>query len=129
MNQPPAIDENNPVETLLEQFRDRPVFLRTLPGNNGDKLIEEGTRHCFASRGIRLVATPEQAGVIAINGGGAMNDIWSFGLNILRELCLAHAQTPLIVLPSSFYFSKPQPGFGSMFADRPAPVWLICRVR
>jgi exopolysaccharide biosynthesis predicted pyruvyltransferase EpsI len=58
-----------------------------------------------------------------------MNDIWSFGLETLEELGTAHPATPLIVLPSSFYFTKPRPNFRTIFRDRTAPVRLFCRER
>jgi exopolysaccharide biosynthesis predicted pyruvyltransferase EpsI len=115
------------VASLFRELGVQRAYFRTLPGNNGDQLIELGSRHFFAGHGVRLVRSPKAADAIVINGGGAMNDIWVFGLELLERLASEHADRPLIVLPSSFYLSKARSELAAALRGRSAPTWLFCR--
>jgi exopolysaccharide biosynthesis predicted pyruvyltransferase EpsI len=115
------------VDELLARCRGCRVFFQRLPGNNGDLLIEAGTRHAFRRHDITLVPSPELAEMIVINGGGAMNDIWMFGLEKLERLASDYPRTSLVVLPSSFRLRYHRPEMFEALSGRGTEVTLFCR--
>lgn len=114
-----------PLSTALASYRNKPVFFEPLHGNNGDKLIEMGSRELLSQLGIRLVNRPEQAAVIVFNGGAGMTDIWVHGFETLATYNQRYPDIPLIVCPSSFWFT--QTDFPALFRDRRAPAWVYAR--
>jgi len=115
------------VRDYLSQYRERRVLFDSLHGNNGDALIEMGSRIALQSAGVRLVHKPEEAELIVLNGGAAMTDIWTHGLNTLRKYNELFPDTPLLILPSSFSFK--QTDFATLFNERKSPAFLFARER
>jgi hypothetical protein len=64
-----------PVAAELAPYRGRAIFFEPLEGNNGDKLIQLGSRTLLRSLGVILMREPKHAEVIVFNGGFAMSDI------------------------------------------------------
>lgn len=77
------------------------IFFEPMWGNNGDRLIKEGSLAIFHDLKIRLVNFPDRAEAIVINGGGAMTPDWG-GLDVLDSYIKKYNR-PLIILPSSFF--------------------------
>jgi len=116
-----------PVAEALERFGGRRVFFEKLQGNNGDRLIELGSVRALEQSGAQIVDSPHQADAIIMNGGAGLTDIWKHGFETLRRYNTRHADTPLIVLPSSVLFEKSD--FASLFVGRRAPAVLYARER
>jgi len=76
------------------------IFFEPMWGNNGDRLIKEGSLSLFRDLGISLVKKPIMADAIVINGGGAMTSDWG-GLDVLNSYIKKYDKK-IIVLPSSF---------------------------
>jgi exopolysaccharide biosynthesis predicted pyruvyltransferase EpsI len=111
----------------LSQYSGKRVFFEPLEGNNGDKLIEMGSHTLLHSIGVKLVNNPQNAEAIVINGGAGMTDIWSHGFGTLKNYNTRYPNTPLIILPSSFVFTKTD--FPALFRDRIAPAFVYARER
>lgn len=79
------------------------IFFDPMWGNNGDRLIKEGSLAVFHDLGIKLINFPDHADAIVINGGGAMTSEWG-GLNTIHFYAKKYNK-PLIILPSSFFGS------------------------
>ena len=62
-----------------------------------------------------------------IGGGGHMIEGFTSGPRMLSELARSHPETPLAVLPASFYF--PNEPFDALLPPDRAPVTLFCRER
>jgi len=122
-----SITTLKPLHVELAQFRGKRIFFEPLEGNNGDKLIEMGSHTLLQSIDAKLVSNPKQADAIVVNGGAGMTDIWSHGLGTLRKYNSLYADIPLIILPSSFSFTKTN--FASLFCDRKAPAFIYARER
>jgi len=121
----PSSTSLNSVENKLSQHRGKKVFFDRLHGNNGDKLIEMGSQIALQAAGVRLVRRPQDAELIVINGGAAMTDIWSHGLNTLRNYNSQLPEIPLVILPSSFSFTTTD--FAALFRERKSPAFLFAR--
>jgi len=63
--------------------------------------------------------------VIGIHGGANVNDLWGHGITILRTLLELYPDTPLIILPHTFWFTETD--FASIFDGSTQPVHLFCR--
>jgi len=122
--QTPLLDS---LQTVLMPYRGKPVFFEPLHGNNGDRLIEMGSRELLARLGITLVNQPDQAAVILLNGGAGMTDIWVHGFETLATYNRRYPTIPLIICPSSFWFT--QTDFPALFRDRRSPAWIYARER
>lgn len=116
-----------PLDAELAQFRGKRIFFEPLEGNNGDELIEMGSHTLLRSIDAKLVGNPKQADAIVVNGGAGMTDIWSHGLGTLKKYNSLYSDVPLIVLPSSFSFTKTD--FSALFRDRKAPAFIYARER
>jgi len=112
---------------FLGQRLDVPTFFEPLGGNNGDELIRMGAEHLLTKLAISRVASPDEARLIVINGGGGMNDIWRKGLEDFHRLRSTHPDTEIVIGPSSFYFE--QTDFAALIAAGRAPVTIFCRER
>lgn len=116
------------VEGLLRQYKDSLMFFEPLAGNNGDKLIEIGSRFLIEKLELKTVEKPNDADFIVINGGGGLAvEFWNPEFKTLREYAQGFKDKPLIVLPSSYYFEKSD--FPSCFCERTAPTFLFARER
>jgi exopolysaccharide biosynthesis predicted pyruvyltransferase EpsI len=115
-----------PVSTsdVLAPYRDRPVYLHEVSGNNGDELILRGSQFLLKRHGCVPVSTPEEAEVLLINGG-FKSDFWPFANETIREFSINHPDKPLVILPSSYLFSETD--FPALFAGRHAPVTIMAR--
>lgn len=98
-----------------------------LVGNNGDRLILAGTQRIYKDLGVKLVDRPEDAGLIVIGGNGGMIETFKVIPGIFRRYCQEYPNTPLCVLPSSFYY--PTRPLAEDIGQRSAPVVLFCRER
>lgn len=98
-----------------------------LVGNNGDRLMVLGTEMVYADLGVRLVDDPREADLIVIGGSGGMLERFKWIRHAFRTMSQTYPDTPLCVLPSSFYF--PTRPFGEEVGTRRAPVTLFCRER
>lgn len=115
----------NTIESQLAPYKGRPVFFDPLYGNNGDKLIEMGSRLMLKRAGIKITNNPIAAELILLNGGAAMTDIWEHGFKTLSTYNRSFPCTPLIILPASYSFKKTD--FASMFEGRRAKAKLFTR--
>jgi exopolysaccharide biosynthesis predicted pyruvyltransferase EpsI len=116
------------VSATLQKYRAKKLFFDPLDfGNNGDKIIELGTRSLFESIGITPVRKRATADVIVLNGGGAMSDLYTGGIAAVEEANRKYGHIPLIVLPQSYYFERTE--FPRLFRGRSAPVTLFARER
>lgn len=105
----------------------RPVYFEPLSGNNGDRLIEMGSRHVLTQHGIAFAATPAEADAIVINGGAGMTDLWQAGLDVLGRYARIHPDKPLAVLPTTFSLAPAK--LASILAPRRGPTLLLGRER
>lgn len=119
-----ATSNRSTVAEELESYRGNDVFFEPLSGNNGDKLIEMGSRLALRRAGIHLVHRPEQAELIVVNGGAGMTDVWK-AVHRLERYTKGFPATPVLVLPSTFYFTTTD--FPSIFAHREREVTLFSR--
>jgi exopolysaccharide biosynthesis predicted pyruvyltransferase EpsI len=119
------LDQLPSIETTLENYRGRKVYFDLLKGNNGDILIELGSRHALERFGITTVDSPRQADLIFINGGGAMTRDWLVGFAALEKYNQSFPDIPLLVFPSTFDINEVD--FAHMFTKRRSPAWLYAR--
>ena len=99
-----ATAPESPFGRCLREHAHLPVFFEPLSGNHGDTLIRLGTEHLLDKLGFERVEKAEDAGLIVVNGGGAMNDIWRFGIDTFGHWRAACPDTPIVIGPSSFRF-------------------------
>ena len=118
------MDHLTTVAEELAAYRGRHVFFEPLSGNNGDKLIEMGSRVALSRAGVALVRRPEQAALIVVNGGAGMTDVWG-AVHRLESYTKGFPGTPILVLPSTFYFTATD--FSSIFTNRESGVTLYSR--
>ncbi|PSR19086.1 hypothetical protein C8255_04025 [filamentous cyanobacterium CCP3] len=119
---------NQSVEDLLRQYKESLIFFEPLAGNNGDKLIEMGSRFLIEKLELKTVEQPDEADLIIINGGGGLAvEFWNPDFKTLREYAQGFKNKPLVVLPSSYYFESSD--FCSCFIGRTAPTFLFARER
>lgn len=111
-------------EELL-RYQGKSVFFEPLQGNNGDKLIEMGSLELLSQCGVHRVKKPQRAELIVLNGGAGMTDIWTHGFQTLQTYNRNFPRTPLIICPSSFWFTKTD--FPALFRDRIAPASIYAR--
>lgn len=94
-------------------------------GNHGDSLIEFGAEKLFKDVGAQFSNNPETADLLLLGGGGHMVEGFTSGPRMIRELSHAYPDTPLAVLPASFYF--PHTSFAALIPESRAPITLFCR--
>ena len=120
----------SPAQAWIHHLRDIgpvPTFFEPLEGNNGDRLIQMGARHAFHEAAVPLVDCPEDAEHIVLNGGGAMNDIWQGGFDVLRRYAERFPHKPMTVGPSSYLFHETH--LIDVLADREATITMFARDR
>lgn len=116
------------VTQVLGRFKGKRCFLEEGGGNNGDELIRRGSRLALQEAGIEFVPTLQEAEVIVYRGGGSMNDCYSpSGPIKLKQFQLESPETPIVVLPQSYFFTHLD--FPALFANRRSPVYLFARER
>jgi exopolysaccharide biosynthesis predicted pyruvyltransferase EpsI len=96
-----------PVAALLADYRGARAFFDPLVGNNGDRLIEMGSRRALADAQLNLVDDVQQAELIIMNGGYGISDLYLEGLQTLRHYGTQYPDVPLVVLPSSIRVDAP----------------------
>jgi exopolysaccharide biosynthesis predicted pyruvyltransferase EpsI len=112
------------VSEALRRWSGQPASFVSLPGNNGDRLIEIAGRAALSECGLVTARRPESAAVIVVNGGGAMAAGFR-GLEALAALARRFPRTPLVVLPS--LFDVLAPSFHDALQAHRAPVLLFAR--
>lgn len=100
------IEPASPFSQLLEQIKEFRIFFEPLKGNNGDALIRMGMMELFDYHGIVSTDKPDDADIILLCGGGAMNDEWPTGAaQVLDDYMKRFPQKRFVVGPSSYYFT------------------------
>lgn len=113
------------METLLP-YSGADVFLEPLDGNHGDRLILLGTERVMRQMDFRRVDDPHKADLILVNGGGGLFvQPWCSDLHRFRAYAQGFIDTPMVVLPSSFYWGNAN--LAECFARRRAPATLFAR--
>lgn len=111
---------------LLEEYRGARVFFDNLPfGNNGDLLIEMGSRHIHQHVGLRYVDAPRDADLLLLRGNGSFLEDDPAVLNILLRYAREHADIPLCVEPSTFTYTETR--LAQLIPPREAPLYLFAR--
>jgi exopolysaccharide biosynthesis predicted pyruvyltransferase EpsI len=116
-------------DEVLARFRGARLFFEPLSGNNGDRLIEMGSRVAHEQAGLVTVESPHDADLITIRGNGAMNDLFGYqsGIGSLRAYATRYADVPLCVEPSTFQFANVD--LKALLEPRQAETWLFARER
>ncbi|MEL7472573.1 MAG: polysaccharide pyruvyl transferase family protein [Planctomycetota bacterium] len=118
------------VDQALESLKGLRVYFDPIWGNNGDDLIRWGAERALQRHGLDLTRELSSAQAIVVNGGGSLIDIRGpsrVPQDNLKRYAQAHADKPLVVLPSSVLFEDTD--FGSFFAGRETPAWVFARER
>jgi len=113
---------------VLSEIRDKhghTFFLDPLFGNHGDSLILMGCRRLLGNLSIDQKRNIAEVDVIALNGGGAMTDLYPNVLAKIRDYSGAHPDKPLVIMPSSFDFKNTD--FAGLFRGRTAPAYVFAR--
>ncbi len=117
---------------FLASFRGRKIFHPPLAdhrgrlvGNNGDRLMVLGTDIVYNELGIRRVNRAQDADLIVIGGNGGMLERAYHIPRIFRECSQGFPDTPMCVLPSTYFYPSGQ--FGEEIGKRTAPLTLFCR--
>jgi exopolysaccharide biosynthesis predicted pyruvyltransferase EpsI len=113
------------VAQVLRRWTGQAVTLVCFPGNHGDRLIELGSRAALSREGLRLTSSSRNAAAIVINGGAAVTEAYR-GMEWLVSVASRYADTPLLVLPSTFQLGDPERLLSALRA-RSAPVTLFAR--
>lgn len=114
------------VQQLLEKENTKKAafFFEPLSGNNGDKLIEMGSRELFKRLNLKMVNNPQNANIIIVNGSGGMTAHWG-AFEIVKHYIESYPETTIIVLPSSW--DLPNESFSSLFKNRSKPCYFFAR--
>lgn len=111
---------------LLADYRGGSIFFEELPfGNNGDLLIEMGSRHTHRESGLRYVSDPKDAHLLILRGNGSFLENDHVVLNILLRYARDYPDVPLCVEPSTFLYKKLQ--LKELLPARTAPLYLFAR--
>lgn len=115
------------IETL-NGLRGKSIFFEPVGGNNGDTVIELGTRELFRRLDIQVHDNRNAAEVILINGNGGVGvELHQKNFSGLRQYTRGFPHTPVILLPSSFHFQGDR--IGACFQGRSAPALMFARDR
>lgn len=121
-------DLGDSIRESLEPYRNCKCYFEPLEGNHGDQLILLGSNAFLASYNFQFVESPGDAELIVINGGGGMFiDRWSRNLTRWKSYAEGYRSTPIVVLPSSYWFADLD--FRGTLIHREAPTTLFCRER
>lgn len=120
----PTLATHPVLSEQLARYRSARAYFIPLAGNNGDKLIELGSRHALAAFDLNLIDDRHRADVIVINGGAKLRgeSVDMFGPSSRR--C---PDIPLIVMPSSFLLDSDE--FIRCFQGRKSPAIVFARER
>lgn len=111
---------------LLEKYSGADIFFDNLPfGNNGDLLIEMGSRHVHRKFGLRYVTEPRHADLLIVRGNGSFVEGDDAVLKIVLGYAADHPDIPLCVEPSSFLYHELQ--LNPLIRGRTAPLYLFAR--
>jgi exopolysaccharide biosynthesis predicted pyruvyltransferase EpsI len=128
----PAPEKRTKVRDYLAQWRGSRIYrvplldAKGVPvGNNGDRLMVLGTDVVFRDLGLTACERPEDADLIAVSASGGMLEKMQRIPHLFRTLCAKFPDTPLCVLPSSYYW--PTRPFAAELGERKAPTTLFCR--
>jgi len=120
------------VRRFLETYRGKRIFhpplvndTGELVGNNGDLLMVLGTERVYRDLEIERIDRGEDADLIVIGASGGMLDKFRWITGIFRDCSHRFPDTPLCVLPSTYYY--PTKPFAEEVGERAAPVTLFCR--
>lgn len=113
------------VREELETFRGKRAFFCNYRGNNGDALIALGAKRLLAENDIELVSSPKRADLVVVTGGFGISDVWKSGYEVLQKYCIGLPDTPVFIMPSSFFFDETD--FASFFQGRRAPAFVYAR--
>lgn len=90
-----------PVREAVEKLRDKRVFFHALPGNNGDRLIQWGSRAVLRDVNATLVDKESEAEAIVLNGGAAISKDWKLGISYVNQCNTHWGNKPLWIFPST----------------------------
>lgn len=111
---------------MLETYRGLPVFFERLSGgNNGDLLMERGSRYLHQKYALRYAATPDASSLILLRGNGAMREDDRAVLTVLSRYAEKHPGVPLCMEPSTFHYRHLQ--LREVLPERDAPIYLFAR--
>src|SRR3954465_1893769 len=74
------------VSDTLDRYAGARVHFVRVNGNNGDTLIELGSRCALARSGMHLTQSPADADLLVMNGGGWISDLYPHALESLAQL-------------------------------------------
>lgn len=118
------------VITILEShFKGLKVYFEPLGGNNGDVLIEMGSKEVLKNTGINLVPDPAQAEAIVINGSGDLS-YHSPDLpieNTRQAKMLLHDLSKPVLLLSSSCTEGNAKNLQTVLSKRQAKTFLVAR--
>ncbi len=128
-----------PAHPSLQNLQDRLSDLHGVPifeipligptgepvGNNGDKLIRMGAEQLFRRCDLTFVDQPEQAQMLLMGGNGGMLQHYRVIPSIFQQYWSQFPDTPILMLPSTFYYPTERPTAG--LPERSAPIELYCR--
>jgi exopolysaccharide biosynthesis predicted pyruvyltransferase EpsI len=120
------------VRDFLEPFRGKRIYSPPLVnasgklvGNHGDTLMVLGAERLYAEYGIQRIDSGDTADLITVGGSGGMVEGMDAIPAVLKHCCQQWPNTPLVVLPSTYYY--PSRPFADEIGEREAPVTLFCR--
>jgi len=105
------------------------LFFEPLGGNNGDNLIEMGSKEVFKKLNLSFTNTVASADVILINGSGDLSyHLESEPIEATRQLTImsGHKNVPVILLPSSCKEVNAV-RMAKLLAERVAPTTVFAR--
>lgn len=132
----PAAPPSRPTRTVrdfFEAYRGAKVHQPPLVddegapiASNSDRLMVLGTDLLFSDLDIQRVDNPDDADLLVLGARGGMHERSTWVPRIFRELCRNHPDTPMCVLPSTFYFPE-RPFRDEIGLRTRAPLTIFCR--
>jgi len=115
------------VKDVAKELRGKRVFYHALAGNNGDRLIDWGSRAILRDQKCILVDSEDAAECIVLNGGAAISKEWRIGINYLNKCNASWPDKPLWIFPSTVNIDAGD--FDGSFNRRTSPAYFWARER
>lgn len=114
------------VSEVLASLRGKSIFFEPVGGNNGDVVIEMGTRELLGQLGIEVHGNKSNAQVILINGNGGLGvELYQPDMPAIKHYAQRFRDKPLVMLPASYHFQNNL--LGDCFRGRTAPAIIFAR--